>query len=715
MSTTSTDPTDTTEQEGWAHTLPVVANVSRCHYNHRRFYPPAEMWELGNSIVDKGVTTECIGRPHPDGDFGHYELAAGHRRRLGACIALAIKGGLTWDEFKGFTVEMLEQLVEDFGDVAVLPMKIRELSDAEMLAHQGIENFQRVNPNAIEVADYFHTLMQPRPTGLGLTLDQAIASVRKDRGFVVKHLKLLTLAQEVKDASQRGAFGDGDDSEYLFILARIPTHAAQVSALGGILGTGDREPHLLSLADARKLVKQHFTLQLVQGKTPFDMENPQLVKGRGPCASCPDRAGSEPSLFPDLAGATCTNVACYADKSRATFEAEAIRDKAKVMTDKDVSKNFSQWGDTTWESKYVTLDQDAPRQLASKTKKTLRDVLKERLPALPIVRAFVGGQRRDLILKVDRDKAIEPLLKAVQTDDRQKNKRPQAELDRERERKEKDAADTEIRRRACVAIFQNWPKKLTFEQLQVIAKMEAGRLYNDASLHVGLALGMERPKKKMDGLGEEIVARMKTLTTVHELESFIAAARLAPTMMASHYKDDERIELTKVFSEACDVDVGAITREVKAEANAKKKGKPKTEVAAAPAKKPAKATKKPAKVDPKAVPCPKCAVAAGVGCTGKRAGDVHPERAKVAKKQTAMPAVVEASKPVKAGPLVFVQQFAGGTHIAHTPRRRTPTAAVCGAKMTKPVDAPKSARVCASCKRTRDGLVNGETLGLTVS
>ena len=130
----------------------------------RREFDPAAMAELTQSVERDGIIQPIIVRR--TGDSG-YEIIAGERRWRAATAA-----GLK--------------------EVPVIP---REASDEQVLELAIIENIQREDLNAIELALAF----QRMGTELGLSHDQIGEKTGKDRVTVTNTIRLLQLPEDVQE------------------------------------------------------------------------------------------------------------------------------------------------------------------------------------------------------------------------------------------------------------------------------------------------------------------------------------------------------------------------------------------------------------------------------------------------------------------------------------------------------------------------------------
>lgn len=184
----------------------VVANP----YQPRKEFDPEALEELAQSIRQQGVITPVTVRRMPDGT---YQLIAGERRTRAARMA-----GLT-----------------------EIPAYIRVATDTQMMEMALVENIQRSELGAIEVALAYKALVEE----CQLTHDQLSERVGKNRSTITNYLRLLDLPAETQLALSRGQIS-----------------MAHARALAGV---EDVDLHLALLHDiiARQL-SVHQTEQLVK-------------------------------------------------------------------------------------------------------------------------------------------------------------------------------------------------------------------------------------------------------------------------------------------------------------------------------------------------------------------------------------------------------------------------------------------------------------------
>lgn len=254
--------------------------------NHRKHFDKAKMEELANSIRAQGVIQPILARPINGDDA--FEVVAGERR---------------------FRAARMAELVD-------IPAVVRELTDAQALELQVIENGQRVDVHPLEEAEGYEALMKcRRADGTAYGADEIAAKVGKSRAYVYGRLKLLALGQAGRDAFHEGTL----DASRALLLARIPVPELQDKALAEILQPQGFNDEPMSYREAADHVQENYMLQL--RIAPFKTDDAELVPAAGACRDCPKRSGNQPELFPDVQSAdVCTDPQCFGAKRAAHLE-----------------------------------------------------------------------------------------------------------------------------------------------------------------------------------------------------------------------------------------------------------------------------------------------------------------------------------------------------------------------------------------------------------
>lgn len=150
-----------------------VALVLPNPYQPRREFDPAGLQQLADSLKSSGVIQPIIVRQVDDG----YQLIAGERRLRAAKLA-----GLT-----------------------TVPAVVRDVDNLTQAQLALVENIQRENLNPLERAAAYRSLLDQ----LGLTQAELAARLGEDRSSIANHLRLLDLAEPVREAVRAGKLSLG--------------------------------------------------------------------------------------------------------------------------------------------------------------------------------------------------------------------------------------------------------------------------------------------------------------------------------------------------------------------------------------------------------------------------------------------------------------------------------------------------------------------------
>lgn len=279
----------------------LVDAIAASKTNPRKHFDKAALQELAESIARHGVLQPILVRPN--GSDGTYELVAGERRWRAAKIA------------------QLERI----------PATVRELTDAEVLEIQVVENLQRADLHPLEEAEGYEALMKcQHADGHAYTADEIAAKVGKSRSYIYQRLKLTALTPSAREAFYAGRL----DASKALLVARVP-EALQGEVLDR-LAPRDEEDWTPSFREAREIIHDEFMLDLK--KPPFDVRAIYFARDQAnpigtPCGECPKRTGNQPQLFDDVkSGDICTDPACFKAKTAAHVEKLAEEHRAKGHT-----------------------------------------------------------------------------------------------------------------------------------------------------------------------------------------------------------------------------------------------------------------------------------------------------------------------------------------------------------------------------------------------
>jgi len=192
-----------------------ICDIETNPFQPRKEFDSSALEELAQSIREQGVITPITVRRMPD---GKYQLIAGERRYRASQMA-----GLT-----------------------ELPAYIRIATDGQMMEMALVENIQRENLNAMEIALSYNALIEE----CQLTHEQLSQRVGKDRSTITNYLRLLNLPAEtqlalssgqISMAHARALINVEDPEEHLAILHDIINRHLSVHQTEQLVKAGKAE------------------------------------------------------------------------------------------------------------------------------------------------------------------------------------------------------------------------------------------------------------------------------------------------------------------------------------------------------------------------------------------------------------------------------------------------------------------------------------------
>ena len=222
-----------------------ISDIEANPFQPRKEFDDTALQELAQSIREQGVITPITVRRMPD---GKYQLIAGERRLRASQIA-----GLTQ-----------------------LPAYIRIATDGQMMEMALVENIQRENLNAMEIALSYNALIEE----CQLTHEQLSPRVGKDRSTNTNYLRLLNLPAETQLALSSGQIS--------------MAHAR------ALVNVEDPERHLAILHDiVNRHLSVHQTEQMVKANRQPDKPR-AAVKPELPNAYCAAQSQLRQTLQSDV-------------------------------------------------------------------------------------------------------------------------------------------------------------------------------------------------------------------------------------------------------------------------------------------------------------------------------------------------------------------------------------------------------------------------------
>lgn len=270
--------------------------LSESKTNPRRVFEDAALKELAETIRNQGVLSPLLVRPMTENGF---EIVFGARRYRAAQLA----------------------------EQDTVPVRIKQMTDAEVIEAQLIENLQRRDVHPMEEAQGFRALLdldEPK-----YSIEQIAARTGKHPSYIAGRLKLAELVPTVVDAFYKDEIGVG----HALLLAKLqPTQQEQ--ALPHCFredwsGTGKNRGILLPVRNLQFWIEQN--VMLILKDAPFNKRDAELVSAAGSCADCPKRTGHNKLLFSDLGKQdACSDPACYQSKVSAHV-AQVIAAKPQLV------------------------------------------------------------------------------------------------------------------------------------------------------------------------------------------------------------------------------------------------------------------------------------------------------------------------------------------------------------------------------------------------
>lgn len=258
--------------------------------NPRETFDPQKLAELAESIRVEGIIQPIVVRPLPD---QAYEIVAGERRYRAAGMA-----GLT-----------------------EVPVRVKELSDAQVLAWQLVENSQREDVHPYhEAQGYKRLLALP-----GYDVATISERVGKTESHIYGRLRLLDLLPEVGEAFLANRIS----TSHAVLLARLP-ETQQREAFPNCFRKDwqDDEAHLLPAKRLAEWIEQNIYLRLLDA--PFDLEDGTLCPEAGACLECSKRSGHNTKLFADVSDDYCFDSQCWQTKVQASIQRK-IEENPKLV------------------------------------------------------------------------------------------------------------------------------------------------------------------------------------------------------------------------------------------------------------------------------------------------------------------------------------------------------------------------------------------------
>src|SRR5437899_1183137 len=170
--------------------------ISESKKNPRSQFDEKKLAELADDIKQHGVLEPVLVRPLTNGKAGTYELVFGARRYRASKLAKR----------------------------ETIPATVRELTDAECLELQLVENVQRADTHELDEGQGYADLLSLQPSN---TVETIAARVAKSPAYVNGRLQLLKLIDEAKQAFRAGKLNYSHGFEIARLLPKDQQRAMQ--------------------------------------------------------------------------------------------------------------------------------------------------------------------------------------------------------------------------------------------------------------------------------------------------------------------------------------------------------------------------------------------------------------------------------------------------------------------------------------------------------
>jgi ParB family chromosome partitioning protein len=522
-----------------------LALLNESKTNPRRAFDETSLKELAASIRSQGVLSPLLVRPLTENGF---EIVAGARRYRAAQIA----------------------------ETVTVPVRIKQMSDAEVLEAQLVENLIRAEIHPMEEAEGFARLLaleEPK-----YSIEQIAAKVGKHPSFVASRLKLVDLVPTAVDAFYANEIGVG----HALLLAKLPADQQQ-QALSACFkeayNSGGATPTRILLPVRNLQFWIETNVLLILKDAPFDKRDAQLVTTAGSCADCPKRTGHNKLLFGDdlgKQGDQCTDPRCYNAKL-AAHVAKAVAAKPNLVQISTAYGAQKEGSPVLPRNKYIAIRDDKPQ----KKEDALRPEFKVCRFATDAI--ITEGSDIGTIHKVCANPDC-PIHHA-----RKQRPATDAEFKAEQEKRRRDEAIAQatglrvLKATSDAVPVRLMKRDLLFVTERLAAALDERRLAIIFRLH---GIG------KASGAGD-VPAKLLASFLRKADESTLGRVLVAITVLQTAHSPNESSKALREAAEFYKVDVAAITTKVRQEFAAKEKTK--TEKKATPkppTKAPSKAIKK---------------------------------------------------------------------------------------------------------------------------
>ena len=461
------------------------------------------------------------------------------------------------------------------AEAATVPVSIREMTDAQVLEAQLVENLQRRDVHPMEEAQGLRALLELEEPKY--SIEQIAAKTGKSAVYCAARLKLTELAPAVADVFWKDEIGVG----HALLLAKLQ-FAEQEQALAACYqetyGNGTKPKRiLLPVRHLQQWIEQN--VMLILKDAPFDRKDAQLVPAAGSCVDCPKRTGHNTLLFAGVISNdadACSDPACWSAKLDAHVK-RTVAAKPKLVQITTAYGKPAEGSPVVPRNQYVEIRQEKPKnkyQQDAPEYKTCKYVTEA-----IVSEGAEKGELRKVCANPDCP-VHHPRKQQRRVDNDAATKAAQ-----EKQRREEAIANT-TGIRVLAAIADAVPVRLMKRDLLFVVERLAG-LVDERRLEVVTRQHGIKREKDSDSIAKLFAAYLRRTE-----ESVLGSVLVELTILLT----SARQQTTQVLNEAAalyKVDTDAIAAKVKQEFAAKDKAKAaKKDAPKPPAKQQAKTAKK---------------------------------------------------------------------------------------------------------------------------
>ena len=467
-----------------------LAELVESTTNPRKTFDERQLEELAESIRSKGVLLPLLVRPVN----GHYEIVAGERRYRASKLA------------KRETV----------------PATVRDLTDAECLEIQLIENLLRADLHPFEEAQGFRALLDQEDSKY--SIENISSKTGKHPSFIAKRLKLLDLVKPVADVFVAGHI----TVEHALLIAKLGMDAqekALTHCFDGHYATNDNERSLVPVSRLQAWIAQNIYLRL--NSVPFSKEDEALVPEAGSCANCAKRTGFNTLLFSEVKEDSCADAACFNRK----LDAHIAQRIAKMPNLVQISENYNATDETP-----ILPRRNYVEVVTRKSKKGREARREEKLCSHLTPAIHADGMDKGRLVKVCAD-----LTCKIHFENKQEEEKQRLQWKAERTAANRKTKQTlAFRHRLLADVLKRVKPQFGTEELRIVAQFALRSLSHDVVCRLAKRHGLHNPKDAHDWQAAEKARTLYKKADAASLAALIFEAMLIGTAgSATINKDDD--------------------------------------------------------------------------------------------------------------------------------------------------------------------------------